>query len=150
MRKVRVLTVSDAVALIPEGAVVSVSSSCGLGCPDGVLAGISERFTKTRSPRGLTTLPPQQVRVPGVLVDALIIQEDQWQTAPTVYEPAISGLIRRPLDVMELALWRLEKVFAPRAVNTWTTGAGQTPFGGFKTAGTGGKRASRPCITTGK
>jgi len=51
---------------------------------------------------------------------------------------------------MELALWRLEKVFAPRAVNTWTTGAGQTPFGGFKTAGTGGKRASRPCITTGK
>jgi len=64
--------------------------------------------------------------------------------------PAISGLIRRPLDVMELALWRLEKVFAPRAVNTWTTGAGQTPFGGFETAGTGGKRASRPCITTGK
>jgi len=98
MRKVRVLTVSDAVAFIPEGAVVSVSSSCGLGCPDGVLTGISERFTKTRSPRGLTTLPPQQVRVPGVLVDALIIQEDQWQTAPTVYDPSAV------VDVMLLML----------------------------------------------
>src|SRR6266487_255245 len=61
------------------------------------------------------TLPPQQVRVPGILVDALVVHEDQWQTTQTVYDPAISGLIRRPLDVMEPAPWGLEKVIARRA-----------------------------------
>ena len=58
MRKVPVLTASDAAALIPDGAVVSVSSSSGLGCPDHVLAGIGERFATTGSPRGITTVHP--------------------------------------------------------------------------------------------
>jgi propionate CoA-transferase len=61
------------------------------------------------------TLPPQQVRVPGILVDALVVHEDQWQTTRTVYDPAISGQIRRPLDVVEAAPWGLEKVIARRA-----------------------------------
>jgi propionate CoA-transferase len=61
------------------------------------------------------TLPPQQVRVPGILVDALVVHEDQWQTTQTVYDPAISGLIRRPLEVIEPAPWSLEKVIARRA-----------------------------------
>jgi acyl CoA:acetate/3-ketoacid CoA transferase len=61
------------------------------------------------------TLPPQQVRVPGILVDALVIHEDQWQTTQTAYDPAISGQIRRPLDVIEPAPWGLEKVIARRA-----------------------------------
>lgn len=61
------------------------------------------------------TLAPQQVRVPGILVDALVVHEDQWQTTQTVYDPAISGLIRRPLDIIEPADWGLEKVIARRA-----------------------------------
>ena len=61
------------------------------------------------------SLPPQQVRVPGILVDALVIHEDQWQTTQTAYDPAISGLIRRPLSVIEPAPWGLEKVIARRA-----------------------------------
>ena len=61
------------------------------------------------------TLLPQQVRVPGILIDALVIHEDQWQTTQTVYDPAISGQIRRPLDVMDAAPWGLEKVIARRA-----------------------------------
>jgi acyl CoA:acetate/3-ketoacid CoA transferase len=61
------------------------------------------------------TLPPQQVRVPGILVDALVIHQDQWQTTQTVYDPAISGLVRRPLSVIEPAPWGVEKVIARRA-----------------------------------
>jgi acyl CoA:acetate/3-ketoacid CoA transferase len=61
------------------------------------------------------TLLPQQVRVPGILIDALVLHEDQWQTTQTVYDPAISGQIRRPLDVIDAAPWGLEKVIARRA-----------------------------------
>lgn len=52
------ITFAEAAALIPDGAVVSVSSSSGLGCPDRMLAAIGERFEATGHPRGLTTLHP--------------------------------------------------------------------------------------------
>lgn len=58
MRKVAVISATEAGALIPDGAVVTVSSSSGLGCPDGVLRGIGERFATTGSPHGLTTIHP--------------------------------------------------------------------------------------------
>ena len=54
----RVLTADDAAALVPDGAVVTVSSSSGLGCPDAVLAAIGRRFRESGHPRGLTTLHP--------------------------------------------------------------------------------------------
>lgn len=49
---------ADAVARIPDGAVVTVSSSSALGCPDLVLAAIGARFDATGHPRDLTTLHP--------------------------------------------------------------------------------------------
>ncbi|MEJ6849495.1 acyl CoA:acetate/3-ketoacid CoA transferase [Sinorhizobium fredii] len=49
---------AQAAAMIPDGAVVSVSSSSGLGCPDLMLKAIGERFDATGRPRGLTTLHP--------------------------------------------------------------------------------------------
>ncbi|WP_049734118.1 acyl CoA:acetate/3-ketoacid CoA transferase [Rhizobium ecuadorense] len=52
------LTPAEAAALIPDGAVVTVSSSSGLGCPDLMLKAIGERFDATGHPRGLTTLHP--------------------------------------------------------------------------------------------
>ena len=52
----------EAAALIPDGAVVTVSSSSGLGCPDAVLEAIGERFDATGHPRGLTTLHPDRGR----------------------------------------------------------------------------------------
>jgi propionate CoA-transferase len=58
VRKVPVRTALEAAALIPDGAVVSVSSSSALGCPDTVLAGIGERFARHGSPHGLTTVHP--------------------------------------------------------------------------------------------
>jgi acyl CoA:acetate/3-ketoacid CoA transferase len=56
MRKI--VAAADAAARIPDGAVVTVSSSSGLGCPDRVLAAIGERFDAEGHPRGLTTLHP--------------------------------------------------------------------------------------------
>ena len=61
------------------------------------------------------SLNAQAVRVPGILVDALVVHEEQWQTTQTPYDPAISGQLRRPLDVIESAPWGLEKVIARRA-----------------------------------
>ncbi len=52
------ITPAEAAALIPDGAIVSVSSSSGLGCPDLVLKAIGERFDATGHPRDLTTLHP--------------------------------------------------------------------------------------------
>jgi propionate CoA-transferase len=54
----RILSADAAAALIPDGAVVSVSSSSGLGCPDAVLAAIGARFENHGTPRDLTTLHP--------------------------------------------------------------------------------------------
>lgn len=54
----KIVTAADAAALVPSDAVVTVSSSSGLGCPDAVLAAIGERFRREGAPRNLTTLHP--------------------------------------------------------------------------------------------
>jgi propionate CoA-transferase len=54
----RILTADEAAALVPDGAVVTVSSSSGLGCPDAVLAAIGRRFDASGHPRAITTLHP--------------------------------------------------------------------------------------------
>ena len=53
-----ILSADEAARLIPDGAVVTVSSSSGLGCPDAVLAAIGRRFDSVGHPRNLTTLHP--------------------------------------------------------------------------------------------
>ena len=54
----KIVTTQEAVAKIADNAVVTVSSSSGLGCPDKVLQAIGERFDKEGHPRNLTTLHP--------------------------------------------------------------------------------------------
>jgi propionate CoA-transferase len=54
----KILTADAAAALIPDGAIVTVSSSSGLGCPDAVLAAIGRRFEASGHPRAITTLHP--------------------------------------------------------------------------------------------
>ena len=60
------------------------------------------------------TLRPHDVRVPGVLVDYVVVAPEQLQTTQTVYDPAISGEILRPLDSFEPLDHSLEKVIARR------------------------------------
>ncbi|MTI44817.1 propionate CoA-transferase [Roseibium hamelinense] len=54
----KIVSAAQAVARITDGAVVTVSSSSGLGCPDAVLEALSKRFDVEGHPRNLTTLHP--------------------------------------------------------------------------------------------
>ena len=58
MARPKVLTAAEAARLIPDGAIVTVSSSSALGCPDAVLGAIGARFDAEGHPRNLTTLHP--------------------------------------------------------------------------------------------
>jgi propionate CoA-transferase len=61
------------------------------------------------------SLHPQQVRVPGILVDAIVVAPHQWQTTQTPYDPTLSGELRKPLDVLEPIAFSIEKLIARRA-----------------------------------
>jgi len=62
-----------------------------------------------------TRLSTQAVRVPGILVDAIVLDPDQMQTTQTTYDPALSGEIHRDLDDIEPVEFGLEKIIARRA-----------------------------------
>ena len=61
------------------------------------------------------SLPPQQIRVPGVLVDYVVVVPDQWQTTQTEYDPAISGEIRQSMGTFPPVEWGTDKIIARRA-----------------------------------
>ncbi|MBX3070374.1 MAG: hypothetical protein KF883_07780 [Thermomicrobiales bacterium] len=61
------------------------------------------------------SLPAHQVKIPGVMVDAVVVDPDQLQTTQTRYSPAISGEIREPLDGVEAVEFGPEKIIARRA-----------------------------------
>jgi acyl CoA:acetate/3-ketoacid CoA transferase len=60
------------------------------------------------------TLRPQQVLVPGILVDVIVVAPDQMQTTQTPYDPAISGEVFRPLSSFSLPEFGIQKVIARR------------------------------------
>ncbi len=68
------------------------------------------------------SLPPQAVRVPGILVDALVVVPEQLQTTQTQYDPAISGQVRRPLSSLDPIPFSLEKAMARRAARELRSG----------------------------
>jgi propionate CoA-transferase len=55
------------------------------------------------------------VRVPGNLVDYVVVDPVQMQTTQTRYDPAISGEVNTPLDSFEPVQWGPDKVIARRA-----------------------------------
>lgn len=75
----------------------------------GVVIAQVERVTTARS------IPPQQVRIPGTLVDRVVVSPGQWQTTQTVHDPAISGEVRRPASQFDIPEWGLDKLIARRA-----------------------------------
>lgn len=61
------------------------------------------------------TLPAKQVKVPGMLVDAVVIDAEQTQTFFTVHDPAYAGEMRVPLDHIAALPFSPRKVIARRA-----------------------------------
>ncbi|AOG38435.1 acyl CoA:acetate/3-ketoacid CoA transferase [Brucella canis] len=69
------------------------------------------------------TLKPHDVRVPGVLVDYIVVDPDQKQTTQTLYDPAISGEIFRPLDTFRLPEFNIQKAIARRVAQELQAGS---------------------------
>lgn len=63
------------------------------------------------------TLPPKDVKIPGTLVDYVVVANDPmscWQTEGTYYDPAFSGQIRKPLKSIPPLKLTERKVIARR------------------------------------
>jgi acyl CoA:acetate/3-ketoacid CoA transferase len=101
----RIVSAAEAAARVPDGAIVTVSSSSGLGCPDAVLAALGRRFDETGAPRNLTTLHPiaagdmwgikgiDHIAKPGLLKRVLA---GSYPSGPSAAEPpAIWRMITR-------------------------------------------------------
>lgn len=93
---------------------------------EGAVLGIVDQALAARANGGfviaqvkrLTTagaVPPHHVHLPSTLVDYVVVDPDQVQTTETVYDPAISGEVRRPLGDFEAVPFGLDKVIARRA-----------------------------------
>jgi propionate CoA-transferase len=66
----------------------------------------------------VNTLNPRQVKIPGVLVDCIVVATDpisQWQTSATAYNPAFSGELRVPMTSLEPLPMSERKIIARRA-----------------------------------
>lgn len=74
-------------------------------------------------------LPAQSIRVPGTLVDYVVVDPDQLQASQTLYDPAISGEVAAPLSEFKAVEWGVGKVIARRAAMTLL--AGETVNLGF-------------------
>ncbi|MBB4482203.1 acyl CoA:acetate/3-ketoacid CoA transferase [Rhizobium etli] len=83
----------------------------------GIVIAQVKRITKEGS------LKPHDVRVPGMLVDYIVIDPDQKQTTQTLYDPAISGEIFRPLDSFSVPEFNVQKVIARRVAQELQAGS---------------------------
>jgi propionate CoA-transferase len=61
------------------------------------------------------SLPPKQVKIPGMLVDLVVVDPDQRQTYVTQYSPAYAGELRVPLNAIPALPFDPRKVIARRA-----------------------------------
>src|SRR4051794_4699222 len=61
------------------------------------------------------TLPPKAVKIPGILVDLVVVEPDQWQTYETQYSPSFAGELRMPLSDIPTLPLDARKVIARRA-----------------------------------
>lgn len=63
------------------------------------------------------TLDPKKVKIPGVLVDYIVVATDKdscWQAEGVYYEPAFSGQIKKPLSAIEPLPFDERKVICRR------------------------------------
>jgi len=61
------------------------------------------------------TLHPKSIRIPGILVDGIVVSPNQTQTVVSPYNPAFSGEIRIPLAEIPSLPYDERKIIAMRA-----------------------------------
>jgi propionate CoA-transferase len=69
------------------------------------------------------TLPPKQVKIPGMLVDFVVVEPNQKQTFFTEYDAAYAGELKVPLSQIAMLPFSPRKVVARRASQELFTGA---------------------------
>src|SRR5262249_11838996 len=69
------------------------------------------------------TLLPRNVKIPGALVDYVVVDEAQRQTYWSDYNPSYAGEMRIPLDGMKRLPFTERKIIARRAAMEITPGA---------------------------
>ena len=69
------------------------------------------------------TLPAKQVKIPGILVDLVVVDPEQRQSYLTAYSPAFAGELRVPLSELEALPLDPRKVIARRAALELYAGA---------------------------
>ena len=69
------------------------------------------------------TLPPKQVRIPGILVDFVVVDPQQRQTYATYYDPSYSGELRIPIEHIKPLPFGPRKTIARRAAMELFPGA---------------------------
>ena len=112
-KDVPIVKAHEAAGLIPDGAVVSVSSSSGLACPDALLKAIGDSFRKTGSPCGLTSVHPiaagDMFGIKGIdhlAVDGLLssVIAGSYPSGPSTATPP---RIRTMIDENRVQAWNL-------------------------------------------
>jgi propionate CoA-transferase len=69
------------------------------------------------------TLPPKQVKIPGMLVNLVVVDPEQRQTYRTAYSPAYAGELRVPVSSIPALQFDARKVIARRAAMELFPGA---------------------------
>jgi propionate CoA-transferase len=69
------------------------------------------------------TLPPKSVKIPGILVDFVVVDPEQRQTYATYYDPSYSGELRIPIDHIKPLPFGPRKVIVRRAAMELFPGA---------------------------
>jgi propionate CoA-transferase len=69
------------------------------------------------------SLDPRRVRIPGVVVDYVVVDENQKQTCLGFYNPSFSGQVQIPLEGLDPLPLGIRKVIARRAAKELFKGA---------------------------
>lgn len=117
-------------SIIPDVAIIRATSADEKGNlsyeHEGAILGGLEQALAAHNNHGIViaqvkrivkegSLDTHDVRIPGNLVDYVVIDEEQQQTTKMFYDPAISGEIKKPLDTFDVCAWGAEKIIARRA-----------------------------------
>jgi propionate CoA-transferase len=100
------ISVEREASLIDALAIAQAAHNCG-----GIVIAQVERIVEKK------TLKPWMVKVPGMLVDYIVVSdpENHWQTFSQKYNPALSGEIRMPFDMIVPMPLNERKVISRRA-----------------------------------